>query len=272
MTAIRTQTRDGGKLTVNAAFAPLLDAAGLTTFAAFGRLKPQEVVRNVDRRVTARYVLDTPAGPRRFYLKRHGRPPAREFVKPLLRFTKPVLGAAPEWVALLRFHAAGLPTMTPVAFGRSGAESFVMTEALEDCDRVDLWAEAKRGDDSAAARSDRRALTDAVAALARTMHAAGMHHQDFYLCHMLWPRGENAAAVKLIDLGRVRSHAALPDRWRVKDLAQLHYSAEAIPATEQVRFLRAYLGRRLERGDRALIRRVRRKAAAIGRHTAKNAL
>ena len=272
MTAVQSETWDDGRLTVNAAFAPLLRARGLTTFAAFGRLEPAETVRDVDRRVTARYELPTTDGPRRFYLKRHGRPPAREFVKPLLRLTKPVLGARPEWDALLRFHAAEIPTMTPVAFGEGGGESFVMTEALEDCDRVDLWADDRRGDHAPTVRRDRRALTAAVARIARTMHAAGMHHQDFYLCHLLKPRGGGPGAVRLIDLGRVRSHAALPDRWRVKDLAQLYYSADAIPRAEQVRFLRAYLGRPLEPGDRALIRRVRRKAAAIGRHTAKNAL
>ena len=273
MTAIRTETRDGGRLVLNAAFAPLLEARGLTTAAAVLSLPPAEVVRDVDRRVTARVELSGEDGtPRAFYLKRHGRPPAKEYVKPLLRLTRPLLGARPEWEALLAFHAAGLPTMVPVAYGTRGAESFVMTEALDDCDRADLWAEDRRGDHSETARRDRSALTAAVARLARTMHAAGMHHQDFYLCHMLLPRGRDISSLKLIDLGRVRKHSTLPDRWRVKDLAQLLHSAGPIPVRDRVRFLRAYLGRPIRREDRPLLDRVTRKAAAIGRHTAKNAL
>ena len=278
MTGVSTEVRDGGRLVVNRAFAPALDAAGLRTAADFLNLTPDEVVRDVDRRVTARYELPAGAGagsgPGTFYIKRHGRPPAKEFVKPLLRLTRPVLGARPEWEALLRFHAVGLPTMVPVAFGTGagGGGSFVMTQALEDCDRADLWAEARRGDDSPSARADRAALADAVADLARRMHAAGTHHQDFYLCHMLLPRGRAVSAVKVIDLGRVRTHAALPDRWRVKDLAQLLHSAGPVPARDLVRFLRAYLGRPLTPADRPLIARVLRKSRRIGRHTVKHAL
>ncbi|NNJ26712.1 lipopolysaccharide core heptose(I) kinase RfaP [Alienimonas chondri] len=278
---IVTETWDGGRLMVNAASAEWLKQHGLTTFDAFERLEPVEVARHVKQRVTARFEFPAANGPatggRAFYIKRHGRDPLSEYVKPLLRLTKPVLGARPEWEAMLRFHAVGIPTMTPVAFGETGPpgsrRSFVMTEALEDCERVDHWVNDRRGDLSPTVRKQRRALGEAVVVIARRMHDAGMHHQDLYLCHWLMPPGAPPGeGLKVIDLGRVRSHGALPERWRIKDLAQLFYSADAVPITEQVRCLRAYLGRPLNAEDRELVRKVRRKATAIGRHTKRNAL
>ncbi|MFH5805635.1 lipopolysaccharide core heptose(I) kinase RfaP [Alienimonas sp. DA493] len=284
---IRTERWDDGRLTVNAACADWLRGEGLTTCAAFDRLEPTEVARQVKRRVTARFEFPASdadgdaGGVRAFYIKRHGRDPLSEYVKPLFRLTKPVLGARPEWEAMLRFHAVGLPTMTPVAFGETGPignrRSFVMTEALEDRERVDHWLNDRRGDRSPETTARRRALVAEVARLARSLHAAGMHHQDLYLCHWLLPPAAGSGpgepgVPSIIDLGRVRVHGTLPERWRVKDLAQLYYSADAVPRGDCLRFLRAYLGRPLGPADRSLVQRIRRKAAAIGRHTERNDL
>ncbi|QDT16172.1 lipopolysaccharide core heptose(I) kinase RfaP [Alienimonas californiensis] len=282
---IVTERWDDGRLTVNVAFADWLREQNLTTCAAFDRLEPTEVARHVKQRVTARFEFDAtvgdPVGGRAFYIKRHGRDPLSEYVKPLFRLTKPVLGARPEWDAMLRFHEVGLPTMTPVAFGETGPvgnrRSFVMTESLEDRERVDHWLADRRDDRTPETTIQRRALVAEVARLARRLHDAGMHHQDLYLCHWLLPakvtRGAGAPGVpSIIDLGRVRCHATLPDRWRIKDLAQIYYSAGGVPRSDQVRFLRAYLGRPLAAEDRDLVRRVRKKARAIGRHTRRNDL
>lgn len=277
---IVTERWDDGRLTVNVAFADWLREQGLTTCAAFDRLEPTEVARHIKQRVTARFEWPEPdGGVRAFYIKRHGRDPLSEYVKPLFRLTKPVLGARPEWDAMLRFHEAGLPTMTPVAFGETGPlgnrRSFVMTESLEDRERVDHWLADRRDDRSPETTARRRALVAEVARLARRLHDAGMHHQDLYLCHWLLPAGSGdgePGVPSIIDLGRVRAHATLPDRWRIKDLAQIYYSAEGVPRSDQVRFLRAYLGRPLTTEDRDLVRRVRKKARAIGRHTRRNDL
>jgi heptose I phosphotransferase len=254
-------------LRVNCAFAEILRENGLTTFKALMAQPPVEIARHVGERLTGRLVLQAGDGTRAFYIKRHGPARWREWIKPFLRLTRPVLGAQPEWDAMLRFHAAGIPTMTPVALGRSGRRSFVVTEALDDCERLDHWVVANQAERP----QETQQLVGLVAQMTRTMHQAGMHHQDFYLCHLLLP-SHGPRRVHVIDLGRVRPHSHLASRWIVKDLAQLQYSAGPLSFRERLRFLRLYLGRRLERGDRRLIRRIQRKAAAIARHSRKNRL
>jgi heptose I phosphotransferase len=117
-----------------------------------------------------------------------------------------------------------------------------------------------------------RRIVAGVADVARTMHAVGMHHQDFYLTHLMLPQSGAPAPIHVLDLGRARSHSRLARRWIVKDLAQLNYSADGVSSSERLRFLKRYLGRRLTRSDRALVRSIVSKSRAIARHSHKNGL
>jgi heptose I phosphotransferase len=190
-------------------------------------------------------------------------------VKPLLRLTWPILGARNEWNAILEFHEANLATMTPVAIGESGSNSFLITEAIENCTKL---SELKANREAGQPLSDeqRSRIIRDIAKIARAMHAAGLHHQDFYLGHLLFSPSENGK-IYVIDLGRVLKRTKLARRWIVKDLAQLDYSASA-SAQDRLRFLREYLGRRLNANDRRLIDSIQQKNASIARHSRKNRL
>lgn len=261
-------TWDGGRLAVNRVFAELLKDAGLTTVAAFlefagGELAKQAVV---DRR-TDRIRLD--GGDDGFvgFLKRHRRPRFSEYLKAWLRLTRPLLGARVEWDAIWQFHEAGLPTMTPVAFGECAAGSFVLTESLEPGQKLSAMV-AEPGLEA----SRRRRLVREVAGLARRMHEAGLHHQDFYLGHLLCQVDEPHEPIFVLDLGRARRRSRLGRRWIIKDLAQLHYSSRNLTAADRLRFLNEYLGRRPGAADQQLMGRVVRKSRAIARHSLKHRL
>jgi hypothetical protein len=99
-----------------------------------------------------------------------------------------------------------------------------------------------------------------------------MHHQDFYLGHLMRPMNDPDGELCVIDLGRVRQRENLGRRWIIKDLAQLDYSARFVSRSDRLRFLRAYLGRDLQDRDDDFIRRIRRKSARIARHARKNGL
>jgi heptose I phosphotransferase len=104
------------------------------------------------------------------------------------------------------------------------------------------------------------------------MHDCGLHHQDFYLNHLLC-RGEPAELdIRVIDLGRARHRSRLSRRWIIKDLAQLDYSARKLSCSDRLRFLRLYLGRPFRPADRWLIRQVMLKSWLIAGHTARNNL
>jgi heptose I phosphotransferase len=269
VTSFAFESWDDGRVTVNAGFAPLFRARGWTTFAAIWDRSATALVAKRLRtdRVTLRFELaDNDGAPRAFYIKRHTATSWTEYLKPLLHGGLPCIGARVEWQAILDFHAARLPTMTPVMLGERGRESFLITAALDGCEKLSETLPKE------SALSSRHALAAELGELARRMHAAGLHHQDFYLGHLLRPRNKSEP-IHVIDLGRVRHHGPwFARRWIVKDLAQLNYSARAVSRTDRLRFLQAYLGRDVAAGDKSLVRSILRKTARIARHSRKNGL
>ncbi|WP_157605352.1 lipopolysaccharide core heptose(I) kinase RfaP [Schlesneria paludicola] len=280
MSDSQLKTWDNGRLTVSQNFTTLLREHGWTSFdSVWTQTADAAVAKNVRTdRVTLRFTLNDAGTERAFYIKRHGRSSWKEYIKPLLRLTWPILGARNEWRAILDFQNAGIPTMTPVALGESGANSFLITEAIENCIKLSELGKSAVGiaesvpiDGSQANEKSRRRLIRHVAEIARKMHDAGLHHQDFYLGHLLLSPADESLFV--IDLGRVRKQSPLSMRWIVKDLAQLSFSATQVTsATEQLRFLRDYFGRPLTRLDKRLIQRIQSKTGRIARHSRKNRL
>ena len=271
MSRFELETWDSGKLIVAHTFADLLRRHNWQTFATiWSRTADAAIAKKLRTdRITLRFTLDDNGVQRPFYIKRHGRSSWKEYLKPLLRLTWPILGARNEWNAILEFHEIGLPTMTPVAFGESGSDSFLITESLENC--VKLSEVLANSSQTLLAQMAHRQITHNVASLARTMHKAGLHHQDFYLGHLMQSKTA-PETIYIIDLGRVHKQKPLSQRWIVKDLAQLNFSASKVPIIERLRFLREYLGRPLTVKDRPLMARIQAKTYAIARHSRKNRL
>jgi len=180
---------------------------------------------------------------------------------------------------MIRFHQAGIPTMVPVAYGELRGHSLLVTESLNDCVKLSDWmrqslpqkSQAYHDDSSASAKS----IIEEVARLARCMHQAGMHHQDFYLGHLLMEEATSQSAspkIHVIDLGRARFQRHLSSRWIVKDLAQLDYSASSFTNRDRADFMQHYLKRPATSHDQLLIKRIAKKSAAIARHSCKNRL
>lgn len=258
---------DAGHVTINCDFAALFRQAGLTDFASiWATTTGAEAAKNLRAdRVTLRFtLLDAEGREHAFYIKRHQGAPWKEYVKPLLQMSWPSVGARPEWEALLAFHDVGLATMTPVALGETRSASFLITAAIDGCEKL---SELRSSTDT----QERREIAVEVADIARKMHQSRLHHQDFYLGHLLRPT--DGGPIHVIDLGRVQRHQPwTASRWIVKDLAQLNYSARKVSRTERLRFLERYLNRPLTPADRPFIQRILRKTARIARHSRKNRL
>ncbi|MCK6456298.1 MAG: lipopolysaccharide kinase InaA family protein [Phycisphaerae bacterium] len=129
-------------------------------------------------------------------------------------------------------------------------------------------------------RAKRNAVIAQVAAVARIMHRAGLFHRDLYLSHLFVTVDDaGLPRVSLIDLGRVLDSPLRRERWRIKDLAALHYSApsELVGRTDRFRFLRAYATdlagprRRVDRHARyrRWIGSIESRAVRIARHDRK---
>jgi len=270
---------DAGRLLINARFRRMLEANRLTTFAALFHVAGGELVRAVGSRTTTRVDLQAGADEQTFFLKRHRPAGLFERLKPLFHLSRSIVGARNEWEAILRFHAAGLPTMTPVAFGEFQGHSLVMTQDLKADQTLLDWVNETAGNrrpavpnEAADSRPIKRELIHRVAAISRRMHDCGLCHQDFYLNHLLCCGDPARLDVRVIDLGRVRWRPKSSLRSIVKDLAQLDYSARGLSCADRLRFLRLYLGRPFRPADRWLVRWIVMKSKHIAAHTAKNGL
>ena len=265
---------DDGRLRVDRRFGALLRQNGIATFEALFTLRGGLCVRKIKNRSTTRIALYDGSGYRRFYLKRHERPQWVERVRPLLNFGRPVFGARNEWRAILRLRDAGVPTLTPVAFGEAAGCSLLVTEDLRTETTLLDWVNrhAVGSEPRLAHTPHKRALIDDLARLTRRMHGAGIFHQDFFLHHILTRGDGGRPDMRVIDPGRALQQPRFPRRWIVKDLAQLNFSARYLPCADRLRFLRLYLGRPFRRSDRFLVRLIALKSRRIAAHTAKHSL
>ncbi len=211
-----------------------------------------ETFRDVEARRTFRFEFQGKG----FFAKVHKGTGWKEIAENLLRFRKPVLGARNEWDALNKLHALGIDTMTPVAFGETGnnparQQSFLVTEELSNMSSLEELCEQWK--DKPPCIHLKRALIDKLADISHTLHNNGINHRDYYFCHFLAAAGsfeafrqgdKKALKFYLIDLHRAQIRDSLPDRWRIKDLSGLYYSAMDYGFTQRdiYRFIKRYTG------------------------------
>ena len=245
----------------NAAFETAIRDNGLLDFDAMMGLDRGEVVKHaIAQRKTVVFTLRDGS---RAYLKRHFSTGFFTALKKLLSLS-PEPTAFDEFENIVAFHRAGLPTVVPIAAGRRHGSSFLVTEALEGCTRLeDYLAQTKL------AAADKVKLIWHVGDLIKKMHAAGFNHRDLYLCHIL---RDSRGNLYIVDLHRIQHRPAVPERWLVKDIAALNYSAPAgiISRTDRLRFLKTYLGTdRLSGRDKRFALKVLKKTGKMVEHNKK---
>lgn len=206
-----------------------------------------EVYRQTESRRTLRCEI---AG-RGYFAKLHAGPGWRDMVTSWVSLKRPI-GARDEYEACSRLADADVLAPRVAAFGECRAgpgrrRSVVVCDALDGF--VSLEEIANDWTGNPRAMVVKRRLLAAAAELAARMHAAQVFHRDFYLCHLLANAAKLAdgdVELAVIDLHRARLTArdgAIRDS-RVRDLAALYYSADAVPLTRTdiARFVTAYSG------------------------------
>jgi heptose I phosphotransferase len=234
---------------------------------------PGPVFRELEGRRTFRTEIEGSC----YFVKIHHGIGWGEIAKNLLSGRLPVLGAQNEWNAIQRLTKLGVGTMTAVAYGVRGLNpaqqsSFLITEELAPC--ISLEDFCRDWPQTPPNPALKRALIQRVADMAQRMHAGGVNHRDFYLCHFLLHTVPTPSAgnlrLSLIDLHRAQVRANTPRRWRDKDLAALYFSALGIglSARDRLRFLRAYFAvplRLILQDEAPLLRRLQNKANSLER-------
>lgn len=242
-------------LTTDPEFEPRLRAAGLLDFGAlFTRTDLHTVKAKLAERQTLRTQLRDGTA---VYIKRYPR------LKSNL-FSNAPTPARREWLALQFLNHAGAPTMRGLALmeereGKRVKRAALITLGL---DAPQTLEECSAG----ASPARRKAFAVELARITRLMHAAGVNHRDYYFVHIRVGAGDK---LFITDLNRADLRKVVPERWIVKDLAALHFSAPTgVTSTDRARFMRTYTGKPL-RESRALIKAIARKAERMDSHTRK---
>ena len=232
------------------------------------------------RRRTRLTVTDSQGRTHELYLKRYG---PRRWWRRLGKFTSP---ARREFGAIRRVRQAGVPTMQALVMGEEcplmDGRSFLVVTAVPGDSLEREGSQCFTSSDKMMVGIVTRMLADVV----RQLHDSDMVHRDLYACHVflhskypvtMYGVEDGKIELALIDLARVFIPRLRKFRWRVKDLAQLHYSMPSSWVEKDWRrFLLYYLGPeragQLDRWQRAIVRKSesirrhqRRKTAAAGK-------
>ncbi len=270
---------DNGKIWVSPHFIPVLQAAKLTTRQAFLEYSQGQKCKQNQYREVIR--LELPDGSRA-YLKRHWKTRFLELASNWLCGKIPASPARQELEACIKLKTMGISSMEPIAFGEVSetlgpGPCFLLTQEVLGM-KLEQYL---RDPQSLAYRSTefRHKIIYELARIARTMHQNGLHHQDFYLGHLLLCgdiQSQNIIRefkITLIDLQRVRQQLPLPNRWKIKDLAQLNYSASLIPSItlgDRFRFWLEYFQKDFATDEaKVMIRCILAKTQRIAHHDKK---
>ena len=185
----------------------------------------------VFRDVRGRKTIMVELGGNRYFIKQHFGVGWKEIFKNLVTFRRPIIGAKTEMLAIRKLDEIGIATTPFVAFGEKGSNpatlrSFLITKDLGDI--ISLEELAADWQNSPPDMKLKRQLIIAVARLARNLHANGMNHRDFYLCHLcLDAKAFSQSQIKLylIDLHRMQIHHKPYNKGNMKDIAALYFSS-----------------------------------------------
>lgn len=264
----------GEDLVMNGDYTALLAQHGLDKFETMMFHNEGILLKNQKGKRIFQLRLKWNGTPEVFYLKCHRLPLTQTQRLLHLAGRRILTEGRKEWEYILKFHDRLLPTVTPVAMGErllpdGIQESFLLTRGLNEYEPLEslvpkhfvppLDPELIR---------EKRALIQAVGGLTASMHWHGFYHRDFYSVHLMLRKDGVASSpdIVLIDLQRVLTSPWLRRRWKVKDIASIHFSARewGLTRTDKLRFLAAY--HPLAARDRSLMKAIIHKTEFISRH------
>ena len=219
---------------------------------------------------------DTAAPSTTVFLKRYNSPPVLTQIRNWMSHRRKVSCCFSELELADKLTAAGINTPKTIAYGRQWGmffekRSFIITEKIPNAESLERRLPHCFGNTPTAKNLTlRRDFIARLADFVRRFHKTSFRHRDLYLSHIFY---SDSGDFYLIDLGRVFEPPVLSNRFRIKDIAQLHYSAPAgyFSRMDRLRFYVAYTGRKkLTDKDKVFIHRVINKAKRMARHNIKH--
>jgi len=210
------------------------------------------------------------------FLKRYDRVPILTQIRNWLHHHRRASTSSFDRSGAGQLAAAGINTPETIAYGEQWAwgfekRSFIITRRIRRAESLerklpDFFYQERSGENL----KRRSAFIEGLADFVRRFHETGFRHCDLYFSHVFLGEGGD---LYLIDLQRVFRPWLLKERFRVKDIAQLYYSAPAkyFSRADRLRFYLRYAGRKkLTCADKRLLRKVNARAKTIAAHDAKH--
>ena len=211
-----------------------------------------EIFREAPGRKTVRFKKNE----RNYFLKTHTGVGWQEILKNLSYLRLPVLGAMNEWHGAHHLQRLGIGTLSIAGYGTASGsparrQSFIITDEITNAQSLEEFCSHWKQNPPRHPHEVRfkRWLIQQLAQTARQLHHSGANHRDFYLVHfLLQPGFENGhistdkSRLAVIDLHRMQLRRSTPKRWRIKDVAGLHYSSMDLGLTRRdlLRFMKIY--------------------------------
>jgi hypothetical protein len=248
MTALVSTSNDGVAWKATGELRDLIEAGVFSPFT----LESESVQRGAYRvRVTKlkevrikrllRVTVESGDGARNFLVKIYRSKGILAVVKSLVRKSK----AEMELTLARKTAERGIPTVVPLAAGKrqkeGGAlESILVTSEIPDCVGLDRYLLGESGK-SAGKLRERRDIIMEYGRLARRIHDAGVHQDDFDPNNTLVHTVPEGFELLLVDFERVEIVATLGRDARLWNLAKLN-RIRGVTRTDRLRFIRAYAG------------------------------
>jgi heptosyltransferase-2 len=221
-----------------------------------------------------RFEINSPAAT--LFLKRYNYPSVLIQLKNWLSAHKRISCGLFAFEPTIELTAAGINTPKIVSYGEQRGiffekRSFLITEKIPDAESLE-----RRLPDyfSAPATVEnlklRRNFIARLAAFVKKFHQTQYCHRDLYFSHIFY---NDNGLFSLIDLARTFKPALFAQRFRIKDIAQIYYSAPGryFSKTDRLRFYLGYTGRsKITKGDKIFIRKVLNKSKQMARHDIKH--
>lgn len=181
--------------------------------------------------------------------------------------------AGRNWRANLKLAAAGIPVAAPIALierrtGPFARDSALLTAELEGYQPLSrLLRQGYLQNDAQAFGQLKRKISDALVCLLGQLIEAGVVNPTLSSKHIYLTEKESGLDYALIDVGRSRVVKGLEGRDLVNPLCALHRSMplELLSSADRLRlFRRVFDGQGFCRDQKALIRRIVRKAGQRG--------
>lgn len=214
--------------------------------------------------------------PTTVFLKRYDRPPVSIQLRNWLGARSRRSCALVEFAVAMQLAAFGIGAPKTICYGEQWAglfetRSFNITEKIPNAEALERkLPDCFTGQATGENLKIRRDFIARLAGFIKEFHETGYRHRDLYFSHIFY--GDDGRFY-LIDLARAFKPIILDSRFRIKDIAQIHYSAPArhFSKTDRLRFFLRYSDRgRLTGRDKVFIRSVLNKAQRMARHDRKH--